>query len=731
MIVATSLSLAWTPWSLTVAVLITGAAAVLCALGWRRSGYRRSVGLLEALRLTVVVAMAVLLNQPEWTGHAESEGRPTVAVLWDASGSMETRDVAAPDADDAQPMSRREAIAPLINAHHWDTIDPRLDVVCQPFSSAGGGGTDLFTPLADALRQHDQLQAVVLISDGDWSDGAPPVQAASRLRSAGVPVLVVPVGSRTPLPDLQLTGFEPPTFGVAGKSVRIPLTIQSSLKMDHQTEVVLHGTDGSRQTHSVLVAANANTEDAIVWKPQSSGEVTLTLEVPVHPTETLSDNNHATATITIRREQLRVLVVESYPRWEYRYLRNALSRDEGIEVSCLLLHPGLSKVGGGSRDYLQRFPDGLDELAVFDVVFLGDVGVGEGQLTEQQCGWLKGLVEHQASGLVWMPGWQGRQFSLMQTALADLCPVVLDPAQPNGWGTRSPQQIELTQLGRQSLLTRLVDGQEENVHVWGGLPGFQWYAPVLRRKPGTQVLAVHEEVSNRFGRLPLIATQTYGAGKTLFMGTDGAWRWRKGVEDQYHYRFWGQVVRWMAYQRNMAEGESMRLSFSPEQPQVGQTISFRANVMDADGEPLDDTDVSARVKPPSGAAETIRFVSSDDGWGAYTARFAAVQPGKHAVTLVCAQTGATLQTSLLVRGSASERAGQPARPEVLEEIARVSGGSVLQISDVDDAVRRLAQLPPARRPMYRQPLWSHPAVAAALIALLAMFWALRKTVGLM
>ena len=36
-----------------------------------------------------------------------------------------------------------------------------------------------------------------------------------------------------------------------------------------------------------------------------------------------------------------MLVVESYPRWEYRYLRNALSRDPGVELSCLLFHPGL------------------------------------------------------------------------------------------------------------------------------------------------------------------------------------------------------------------------------------------------------------------------------------------------------------------------------------------------------------------------------------------------------
>ena len=76
------------------------------------------------------------------------------------------------------------------------------------------------------------------------------------------------------------------------------------------------------------------------------------LKVPVHQDELLKDNNTRSEPIVIRRESLKVLVVESFPRWEYRYLRNALERDPGVEVSCLLMHPGLSKVGGG-RGYLQ------------------------------------------------------------------------------------------------------------------------------------------------------------------------------------------------------------------------------------------------------------------------------------------------------------------------------------------------------------------------------------------
>jgi len=241
---------------------------------------------------------------------------------------------------------------------------------------------------------------------------------------------------------------------------------------------------------------------------------------------------------------------------------------------------------------------------------------------------------------------------------------------------------------------------------------------------------VHKDVANEFGRLPLLATRTFGAGKVLFMGTDGAWRWRKGVEDKYHYRFWGQVVRWMAYQRNMAKGESMRMYYSPEQPQVRQTISLSANVMEKSGEPLPKGDVTARIVAPSGKAETVRFTSSGDEWGAFASRFSAEEPGKHDVILNCKQTGATLETSFFVQGLAVERLGRAARPEVLEEISRVTKGEVIGLDRLEQVLKSLAALPEPPPTVRRVQLWCHPLVATLLIVLLGVFWVGRKIVGL-
>jgi hypothetical protein len=723
-----------TPWTIGISIALVLAVVVVAFLTWKRSGFAVGTGFVELLRILIACLVAMLLNQPEWVEEYRPDEKPTVVVLHDASRSMDTKDVLATDGSNATgPRTRREAVAPLAESGFWKPLEERFQVVVEPISPAPPGtATDLAEPLAQAVERFAALRAVVLASDGDWNKGRPPLDAAQALRLAQVPVYAVPAGSPTKLPDLDLASLDCPTMGVAGKPVRVPFTVVSSLPTERVVVATLAMSTGEKLVKEVRIPPMATVTDWIYWTPPAVGDYTVTLTIPVEQGEVLADNNERTAPIAIRQENLRVLVVETVPRWEYRYLRNALSRDPGVEVSCLLFQPGLTKRGGGTKDYIQKFPSGLDELSKYDVVFLGDVGVGEGQLTEEDCRLLKGLVEYQASGLVFMPGWRGEQASLTSTALEELCPVVIDPARPDGTASDGPRRLVLTEAGRKSLLTKLADGGAENMAVWESLPGGQWYGPVLRAKAGSEVLAVHEDAANEYGRIPLLVTRTYGAGKVLYMATDGAWRWRKGVEDKYHYRFWGQVVRWMAYRRNMARGERMSLSFAPEQPQLGQTIALDARVAEPSGEPLSRGEVTARITAPSGGVETVRFSppGGDGEWGVFASTFMPTEPGKHDLVLACKETGDTLEASVFVQGSAEEGIGKAARPEVLAEIAQVTRGKLVRPDEIAGLVESLAALPDPPPAVRRLQLWSHPLVALSLVTLLGLFWIGRKRQGL-
>ncbi len=726
-----SLVFTHTPASLAIAVVFVLAIAALAWVAWKRSGFRGSIGALEALRLIIAIGIAITLNQPEWKEVFKPETKPTLAILADTSRSMETLDVVDPKNPAAEPKSRAELAKPLLDTAAWAEIAKRMDVVIEPFSSSQQPpeeGTDLNAALSQVAERHPRLSAVVLLSDGDWNTGDAPAQAATRLRMREVPVFAVPLGSESRLPDVELTSFEVPTFAIAGKPLRVPFSIESSLPRDEAATIEMKSSTGEVVTKSVVIPAMSRSQDVLTWKPEKPGELKLTLTVSKTGDERMLENNTIEAPLSIRKEQLHVLVIETYPRWEYRYLRNALERDPGVEVNCLLLHPDLGKPGAG-RGYLPAMPKD-DALAKYDVVFLGDVGTDKGQLTMEQCDSLQKLVRDQAAGLVFMPGLRGYEASLQGTALADLLPIVWDDAQPRGWGTSSPGKFALTEAGTRSLLTKLEDTDEASARVWSTLPGFQWYAPAARAKAGAEILATHGTETNRFGRVPLIVTKTHGSGKILFMGTDGAWRWRKGVEDKYHYRFWGQVVRWMAYQRNMSQGDKMRLFYSPDRPRSGAVLTLNANVMSLGGEPLRDGTVIAQITAPSGKTASVRLMpAGEEAWGLFTGVFTPLEPGEHRVRLTCADAGSALDTSISVQGTSREKRGQPAKLDMLREIAQLTRGKLMDNADPAAVIAAIAQLPQPEPQERRVQLWAHPAWAGLLVLLLGVFWVGRKAAG--
>ena len=706
-------------------------AGVLCWLAWHRSGYRKWIGVLELLRFVLICLVVVTLNQPEWLQTRIPDQRSTLAVLWDQSNSMETRDVIDEANISAKPKSRAETIEPLMSEAAWNPADSDLNVVFEPFSSLldpAEEATDLNAGLSHVLDTHSDLHGVVVLSDGDWNVGKSPVEAATRFRMKGIPVFTVGVGSKVPLPDLELASIDAPTFGVTRKPLRIPYTVRSTLGQDRDVSVTLKVNGKPTITEVVRVPAMGQAQQNMVWTSQTTGDYTLTLSIPQDAQEIIVENNEISAPISVREEQLKILVIESYPRWEYRYLRNALERDPGVEVTCLLFHPGLPKPGGG-RGYIKHFPS-ANELSRYDVVFLGDVGMTPKQLTVKQAQQLRQLVSAQAAGLVFIPGRSGFQNSLISSPLADLYPVVLDSTTPHGIGSGAPGHFALTQLGQQSLLTRLAESGQNNLDVWRTLPGFHWYAGTKRAKAGTEVLAVHDRVATTSGRVPLIVTKTYGTGKVLFMGTDGAWRWREGVEDKYHYRFWGQVARWMAYRRQMAKGETMRLFYSPDRPRVDDVVTLNANVMDSLGGPLAKDSVIVQAIFPSGVTQAIRLQpSKEDAWGLFTGSFTPKESGNYRLVASSAETGASIQTDLSVQGLNRERQGRLARFDVLDEIAKITEGKLVPVSDVQSLLDSLATLPEPEPIVHRIRIWSHPLWAGFLILLLGLFWIGRKMAG--
>lgn len=704
---------------------------VAAGLSWnnfeRRGG--KAAAILEALRMLIVSVLIFTLFRPEVVQKIERNESPEIAVLVDGSGSTATVDVPG----QSNVISRADWIDSHRATNNWVGLENIGQVIFDEFSPAPtnsnpDAGTDLASALEDAVRRYQNLRTVVVLTDGDWNLGGSPMAVATRYRERDIPIFGIGVGSEQALPDLILEPVDLPSYGLIGEQIALPFKIRSHLSHEVETTVQVKVGERTVTRKQITIPASGQLQDALLWSPRETGEVDLQMILPPATGEAFTNNNTLDLRINIRAETLKVLVVDSLPRWEFRYLRNALMRDPGVDMQAVLLHPELGP--GGGLNYLSGFPGTKDQIANYDVVFLGDVGIGQSELKNSDLELLKGLVEQQASGLVFMPGPRGRQTTLQNSPIADLLPVILNTKQPTGIALQSEVPLHLSTAGKSHWLTRFDADENLNAEIWKTLPGFYWSAAVEKSRPGSDVLGVHATMRNAWGRIPLLVTRQAGSGNVLFMGTDSAWRWRRGVEDKYHYRFWSQVVRWMAHQRHLSDKEGIRVSYSPEAPNVGDTVFLQTTVLDQAGFPLERGNVTGSLAGPDGEQEELEFTALEGGWGVFKSRFTPRTSGDFQLVINAPTANRHLESTIHVSQPIREKQGQPANLQVLRELARITGGNSGGVNEFADILNTIKLLPDPQPLEIRHRLWSNPWWGGLILFLLAIYWTGRKLAGM-
>ena len=516
---------------------------------------------------------------------------------------------------------------------------------------------------------------------------------------------------------------------LVNEKILIPFSVRNHMDHEVTATVVLKNTRLVRIEKTVRIAPGEIVSDSVIWQPKFEGKYEFEMQLPILDKEINKDNNSKKFSINVRQEQLKVLVIDSVPRWEYRYLRNALQRDPGVTVNTLLLHQQGMRIGDGNG-YIKSFPESREELSSYDVIFLGDIGTSPGQLKKEHVEMIRALVEKQGSGVVFMPGIHGHHLSLIKTELNDLIPVVFDEKSPNGKAFSVESKLLLTAQGRDHLLTLLSDTPSGNASLWKQLPGFYWNTAVTKAKVGSNILAVHSSLRTENGRTPLLVTRPFGNGNTLFLGTDSAWRWRKGVEDKYHYRFWGQVVRWMANKRHMSYSKQVRLFYNPTRVTVGDNVDLQATVLDKAGFPKTESRILCNITGPDKTETQIVMKEDKGGWGLYKGQFGTTSAGEYKIRIHAADKTVEYETTINVSGETKEKVGQPADFDVMKDIARISNGQYNDMEAFETVVNAIQELPEEKAKEFRIRIWNQPWWGGIIILLSAIYWVARKRLGL-
>lgn len=706
-------------------------------------------------RVVLLMLLGLLAFGPRLEKPRTRVSPDRVLYLVDRSASMAIADGAG--------VSRDQQLRALLadNADTFASIDEAKDTIWYAFGDevstiqAGENAVprlaspaDRATRIGDALNGAlDQntghpLSAIVLISDGRATD---PLGRATRiaLGEAGVPVIAVPLGSADREPDLAISGASAPSLAFVNDTLPVTIALESTgpggpAPVGGRAEIVDAATGEILGSSPLGVGDIERGELTIPVSQDRAGEARwIARVVPDGPDLSLS-NNETPVSVRFVEDPIRVLYIDGAPRWEQRYLKTLLIREESVDVSCLLLASDrrFQQEGNTVLDALPADDDGWDE---FDLIIVGDIRPE--LLGDRASRAVLAQVGDRSTGLLWLAGPSANPHAWGGTPAGSLLPVRLGASSAPLPLWSEPVVFSPTPISDRLGLFRELTEQTRVSDFNAGWSRLRWalrISPDLV-KPSAEPLAYAAPVGtappgpDSETPSPLVLGMRYGSGRTALVATDEIWRWRYGQGESATERFWLPLIRHLARPRLAGLGAGARLETSARLVPIGQQIVVELIVTDrVTAEVLPASiEAAASPEPPSRESQTPFTLTRDDagdGPTRYRGAFTPVRPGRLQIGLADESLlpAGLIQRVEVISPNDELRALQTDH-EVLASLASDTGGTVLS----PDSFDRLPSLLPNRRVITplapeTRTLWDHPAPLAILLLLSSVEWIIRR-----
>jgi hypothetical protein len=616
--------------------------------------------------------------------------------------------------------------------------------------------TNLLQALNAAAAHPGQgkLEGIVLLTDGRSSVDQGDRRTSAPELAISTPVYPVLIGSERKPKDLAVAVLEaPPSTFVHDKPV-VRATLRTAGFTDTDVVVELSRLDQpDAEPQRQTIRPKGPTADVqFTLDAEEIGRRRYKLSAVVQPDETRDDNNERQFTMQVVDDQASILVLDGEPRWEFRYLESALHRDERVKVDAVLFRqPFMGLLPEPFFPRTLSVPEDLRQAAEspfskYDLVIVGDVSPQ--QMTDEVWKWLDKYVRDEGGTLVLAAGKRSFPLQHRSEVVQSLLPVVdleehtANPASEIAAPRDRGFRWNITPDGESLDVLRFAQNEAENAEIWESLPGHSW-GLIGVAKPGATVWASAMPDRGRPGpgwdrEHALFAQQYVGAGQVVWLGVDSTWRWRYGIGDAYHHRFWGQLARWAADFKSAVGNEFVRFGVDRPSITTDEETIIRARWDAKLLRKYPGLKARARVMRVNGASEEeaalIELKPTDGRAIIYEGRVSRLKAGEYRVRLETddAKLGdGPIQAELLVTERLTpELADVSANREWLAEIARATNGRLFEAGDARELPRVFERATESVTEHKQVTVWNHWIVLAILLTLLSTEWVLRKLNGL-
>ena len=613
------------PWALIALAGVAGLALLLAlAIGRSRGTLLRA---LSFALLLAALANPVVRNE-------ERQPLPDIAVaVVDLSLSQQTG---------ARSKRTEEAVAALKQAVARLPNTELRTVDVKSLASSEDDGTRAFEVLNRALADipPDRFAGAVMITDGQVHD-APQDPGKSGI---GGPLHALITGSKTEK-DRQIVIEKAPRFGMVGQEQIVSFRLDEAngpgqpvpvtMTVSGGTPITLDVSPG--QTVEVPVAVDHGGQNIVeITAPSLDGEISL-------------QNNRAVTVIEGVRDRLRVLLVSGEPHAGERTWRNLLKADASVDlVHFTILRPPEKQDGTPTKELaLIAFPTRelfVDKLDQFDLVIF-DRYRRQSVLPEAYMFNIAQYVRNGGAVLIASGPDLAAEDGLYSTPLSDIMAAI-----PTGDVVEEPFKPMLTDQGRKHPVTKDLPDSAGETPSWG-----RWFRLV---DTSTQS---GETVMSGPGDKPLLVLSRQDEGRVAQLLSDQGWLWARGFEGGGpQTELLRRLAHWLMKEPDLEE-EALNGR------QQGNDLIVERRTMADSAEPVE-------VTLPSGKTETVplRQISP----GRFQGSLPVTEAGLHRLA-----DGKLMAVAATGNGDAREMANLRSTTDVLDPVARATGGSTSWLED--------------------------------------------------
>ena len=610
----------------------------------------------------------------------------------------------------------------------------------KPVASAGTDLSSLFASLQQETI-HQPLAAVFLLSDVAHNQPGEkhPRDVAATLTDT--PIYVVPIGNTQHVRDVHLRSVFAPTVAMRNDDIVIEASLQA-FHCEGEVCVVQLLQDGKPIDHREILLDSGLATRTVRFERRVSTLGTEQFQVAVTPIEgeLTADNNVRDFEVNVTRNDIKILLTDEFPRWEYRYLTQLFRRDSKVECDELLFHPRM--IATGHREETKSVPVTVDEWDYYDVILMGDLATDHLPVAAQES--LVTYLQDRGGTVVMIAGTNAMPQAYKNLPLGEILPV--EPVEHAVVNAQGGYEFRITKEGLDHPALMIGETEEENRVAWSLVNHYAplpfvsaWRKPKAAARP--LIAAVPRESPDSMDdeqNSVFLCWQQVGRGRIVYLSAPETFRLRFLRGDRLHYRFWGQLIRWAIAADLGAGTKFVRVRTDKSRYNTRETVQVTIRLSDSRGEPVVADGVSANIIGNEDS-RTISFAADLAVPGEYRGEIRSLAPGEYRIEPTGnaveqlqrenSQEPATATLTVQVEPS-SELTETRCDRALAQQIADVTGGQVIPPTAIDE-ILKLTNLEPLRsETIQQQPLWVHWKYLWFVFGCLQSEWIVRRRLGL-